>query len=351
MKKLSKKSKIIVIISGISIIFASIATPLIVANTKIQLVYNKKKIPILNDVENNNFDSLAEFEIKLTNDLSTSSYRRIGNQEFLPLIYDDNGLIYSSEGKNNIIAYRPNLVSNFKEIDRSRESSNIIIPNTVEKITNAYINNHIVGAFENNQTIYSITLSSDSNSVEIGYGAFKNCINLNSIITNNNIKSIGDYAFYNCPLNQFNFTNVEKIGSYSFFNTNIQNLDFNSSQIQTIDNYAFANCQFLDLENINYAGILKIKNNAFYNSGKTLLNNNELIFNLYNTNIQEIGDNAFFSNNLIISDLFLPPQLQYIGSNSFNFNKKEFSLSSINQISVDNLKNILLNISNETKIN
>jgi hypothetical protein len=160
-------------------------------------------------------------------------------------------------------------------------------------------------AFNGIFSITEIELSKDIES--IGENAFFNCKNLSTITytAENNINSIGNYAFGMCAkLTSFAFNeNVLDIGAGAFTGCASIIEVFIPSTIEIIESSTFANC--INLENVvfekdittNQANLKTIKQNAFENC--TRLNNINLPDSL-----EEIHSYAFASSGLY--DITLP---------------------------------------------
>ncbi len=94
--------------------------------------------------------------------------------------------------------------------------------------------------------------------------AFKNCVNLESIIMPNSLISIGDYSFFNCKkLYEVNIpNNVNRIGCWAFFNcSNLREVYF-PNHILSIGEYAFSKCSKLKEINVP-TNIHSISDGAF----------------------------------------------------------------------------------------
>ena len=86
----------------------------------------------------------------------------------------------------------------------------------------------------------------------IGYGAFMNCINLNSIKIPINITIIEDYTFYSCSsLSSVEIPeSITSIGSYAFWNCDSLSSLIIPNGVTSIGSYAFQSCESLTSINI-----------------------------------------------------------------------------------------------------
>lgn len=114
-------------------------------------------------------------------------------------------------------------------------------------------------AFYGCTSIQSVSLGAGIDT--IGNSAFANCINMKSfeLPSNTNIRIIGDHAFSNCQ-NLLEYTNpvsVEKMGDYCFENCyNLKKVDFggagNIPNLKSLGNHLFVNCRQLEYLIIPY---------------------------------------------------------------------------------------------------
>lgn len=138
-----------------------------------------------------------------------------------PIIFDSKGLVYSSESRDTIIGYHP-------QLDNENRNSTIIIPSSVKQITGHYRNSYWSGAFQ-----YSTFIKVDFEA--------------------NNLINIGEYSFANCrQIEEFNFPSSLRNINYSAFTFSFDN---QNSNIQ------------LDLSKCTK--LIEIGSNAFSNTGFT----------------------------------------------------------------------------------
>ena len=105
----------------------------------------------------------------------------------------------------------------------------------------------------------------------IGTKAFYNCTSLASIIIPVGVTTIADETFRGCSsLSSVNFNTmrVSKIGKYAFSGTKLSSLAFNS-YLKTIDQYAFYNCSYLTSVTLTDA-LTSVAKNAFGTGSSTL---------------------------------------------------------------------------------
>jgi len=112
------------------------------------------------------------------------------------------------------------------------------------------IGNH---AFYGCTSIQSVTLGAGLDT--IGNFAFANCINMKtvSLPPNTNVRIIGEHAFSNCQnlTDYVNPVSVEKIGDYCFENCyNLKNVELNGADsipnLKSLGNHLFVNCRSLE---------------------------------------------------------------------------------------------------------
>lgn len=140
----------------------------------------------------------------------------------------------------------------------NKQIKNIILPETIQNINN--------NAFRNS-SLESINLPASV--IAIGNNAFENCQNLKLDTTAlPNLESVGDYAFYQTNIANFNFaesTNLEYIGSYAFSYTNLEQVDlYNANQLTKLNDDCFYYCDNLVSVKLPQ-GLATINSYAFYN--------------------------------------------------------------------------------------
>lgn len=81
--------------------------------------------------------------------------------------------------------------------------------------------------------------------VKVGYGAFRWCQNLTSVEFSSNLKTIENYAFEGCNLSEINLTAIQIIGQAAFAgNRNLTSCHL-GDQIKSISSSAFSQCKSL----------------------------------------------------------------------------------------------------------
>lgn len=146
-------------------------------------------------------------------------------------------------------------------------STELILPKSI--INLAY--NIFEGAFSNNLNLQSVDMS-NSNIINIGYGAFTNCNSLKTITLNSQLKKISSYAFKDCKsLTSVEIpNNVENIDWYVFQGcTNLQKISMPINNKISIGKDIFKNCSNIKI---------------YFNSSNVPDNYNDAIINWKNTN-------------------------------------------------------------------
>lgn len=299
----------------------------------------------VNDIQSYAFESSALEEISLPSNLTNIGEYAFCNCRSVYL----NGNIPQKVTNIGKGAFKD--CTNFKCVNKDGEGML-----TLGKITS--INNN---TFENCTSLTKVKISDSV--TQIGINAFSGCgITSVSISINSNLKTISTNAFYNCnsleclPLpmkltqigtNAFRNCNsyvgfstddfvtsmpsiglpkkltipisVSSIGTNAFENTGICDVVIpNNSNLTSIPNAAFKDCQELKTISILSTKTTSIGNNAF--SGCSNLCKNNSILNLPN-NIAFIGDSAF-EGCQYISTLPLPSNLKILGHKSFSRGSK-----------------------------
>ena len=161
----------------------------------------------------------------------------------------------------------------------------------------------------------------------IGNHAFHNCNGFTGeLVIPNGVTSIGNYTFYNCSGftgELIIYNNITSIGDYAFYRCNkLTSLSFEeNSKLKTIGNYAFAGyyngsssdySMELTGELIIPNSVTSIGNHAFHRCSKfTSLSFEE------NSQLKTIGDYAFDNCNGFTGKLIIPNSVTSIGNNAF----------------------------------
>ena len=149
-----------------------------------------------------------------------------------------------------------------------------------------------------------------ADSVEyIGRSAFSYQLNVSAIKLPKNLKSIGDYAFYQCGMTWFGDEGVtaipegtEYIGRSAFNGCTFMVGLIIPKSVKTIGDYAFANC-------------INLGRSQLYPNGDTNFDplTKEVIIN---EGVESIGSRAF-QNCIGIFDITIPNSVTYLGSHAF----------------------------------
>lgn len=149
------------------------------------------------------------------------------------------------------------------------------------------------------------------NITSIGAYAFMHVKNPFTITFEDTVKSINDYAFYNSKVANIIFNNVRYIGNYAFYNCdNITKL--NTEKVEEIGEYAFQDCtnlftaEFPELRIMNYAAFYACSNlvqvkfsklevladQAFYASSSSANNKMRALY-FYNDSFENVSYKSF----------------------------------------------------------
>ena len=192
-------------------------------------------------------------------------------------------------------------------------------------------------AFSENQNLTSVTLG--SNATSVGEGAFSYTPALATIVGEENLKYISDYAFAYTAINSVDLSSVISLGAHAFIKENMSafNVKLGSALTEIGDN-PFANCdvkgQFSTIEksefnNVEYESIsytydisasVKVIDGSIY---RVVPNGYELITfastDTTNVHVQDntvrIGAMAFMGTN--VRNVFLPYTVASIGHKAF----------------------------------
>lgn len=173
-----------------------------------------------------------------------------------------------------------------------------------------------------------------SNVRYIGRSAFSYCIELSSVTLNENLSEISPYAFFMCSKlrNVRFFENLRKIGRYAFCGAGLTDADLSNTQITSIGEYAFYRCINMGslvfpqdtLEEIGryaFYGCDMIVDVALPGSLRTLGERafalcNSLVWLQFSEGLEEIGAHAFRGCDHLHS-ITLPDSLKKVGDYAF----------------------------------
>ena len=166
---------------------------------------------------------------------------------------------------------------NGKETALGYKSSSFAPKFTTANLTN--VESVGKGAFEWNDKLTTITFGDKVQ--EIAERTFANCESVTSVSLPAQIKSVGDYAFYNTKISETDITNVDKVGAYAFSGTRLKEVELKAGA--SVLDGAFASCEQLatvvNLDKVTYIGA-----EAFLKTALTEVNVPDATF---------IGDFAF----------------------------------------------------------
>lgn len=119
----------------------------------------------------------------------------------------------------------------------------------------------------------------------IYHNVFEGCESLSNVTFNDSYTTLGHHVFKNCPLAAVTFPNsLNSIGEYAFEGTNLKTVDLSNTQITSLPNGCFYNCDKLSEVKLPKA-------------------------------LKDIGNNAFISS--AIASITFPPSLERIGDYAF----------------------------------
>lgn len=237
------------------------------------------------------------------------------------LTIDEQGLVYSSASKTEIIAVAPNTAA-----------TSVVIPASVKYITgyNEITKNSdgtiatstTKGAFQGLVSLISVTFASDTTLVSIGDSAFSGCTYLSTISLPSSTSVVYNNAFLNCTnLRSINLVGVSYIGSSAFQNAmaNGAGVSIDLSSASYIGDNAFNGCtslvkaDFSSNTTLSYIGVSAF-NGAFVNGDSaTTLDLSKA------TTLKTISDSAFAGcTNLTSVVLSSSSALTTIGANAFS---------------------------------
>ena len=188
-------------------------------------------------------------------------------------------------------------------------------------------------AFENCRKLSKLKLGVATKN--IGTRAFYYCLMLDGVTFPQNLISIGDEAFAYSDISSLILQNqIQQIGDYAFYSGNsLATVDMNCNQLTYIGNYAFGRCAKLKEATLNIANVNSIGNYLFADCDsidKVTINadyvekmigtfyncKNLTQFNLDIPNLKEIGESTYY-NCLGITNFTVQSTVTAIGYSAF----------------------------------
>ena len=215
------------------------------------------------------------------------------------------------------------------------EDSDIVVGDNVY-LNGERVNITSVNAYAYRHITRNITLTFNASVVRLGTNAFRGS-QITELDTNQ-IRLIGDNAFYDCKLLQkVVLSNVDSIGVYSFYNcTGLTDLDLGTTK--TVGKYAFSNCS--GLLTLNTKEVTFVDEYAFNGCSKIVI--------LELPNLKEISFRSFYSCGSVTSITF--GSIETVAKESFQHSTKVREIYILNE-SVDNLTGLNVFSINETNQN
>ena len=183
------------------------------------------------------------------------------------------------------------------------DENSVVIPKRAEMIAQ--------GAFYKNKTITSLSFEVGCLCTKIDTGAFKECVNLNSVEFPDALKVIGISAFESCSINEVTIPeSVEELWSEAFYNNaSLKKVTINSKEITNDANCCFAGC---NIEEVILADGMKTIPQGLFSKGEV---KKGIHFDIPDS-VEIIGTGAFseIENEYTVE---LPKKLTEIGKDAF----------------------------------
>lgn len=166
------------------------------------------------------------------------------------------------------------------------------------------------GTHRDNTSLKSIKFNDGKHTTEIGNYGLYNCSNLSELDISY-LTTVGNMGLYNCSkLNVNSLNDLSKVGESAFYNVNLSNIT-NLSELVDVGDSAFEdsnfnlNCELNKLVNVGNKAFKnsKLNINKLSNSIKNIgeeafYNTNSNINKIHTCNITEMGDRAFYGNDI-----------------------------------------------------
>lgn len=148
--------------------------------------------------------------------------------------------------------------------------------------------------------------------VGIYNNVFDGCTSLSNVKFNDRYTTLGHHVFKNCPLAAVTFPNtLNSIGEYAFESTKLETVDLSNTQITSLPNGSFYNCQQLNDVKLPIA-LTDIGECAFYKSAIASIT--------FPSSLQKIDAWAFQFTQL--TNVVIPTKTGHIGDGAFRDNAK-----------------------------
>lgn len=146
--------------------------------------------------------------------------------------------------------------------------------------------------------------------VGIYNNVFDGCTSLSNVKFNDSYTTLGHHVFKNCPLDAVTFPKtLNSIGEYAFEGTNLKTVDLSNTQITSLPNGSFYNCQQLNDVKLPIA-LTDIGERAFYQSTIASIT--------FPSSLQKIDAWAFQHTQL--TNVVIPTKTGHIGDGAFSDN-------------------------------
>lgn len=182
----------------------------------------------------------------------------------------------------------------------NKSLTSIQLPDKLEK----FFDNAFNGCIALNNIVMPSTVK------EIYNYVFNDCTSLSNVTFNDSYTVLGHHVFKNCPLAAVTFPKtLTRIGEYAFESTNLKTVDLSNTQIQSLDNGSFYNCQQLKDVKLPIA-LTDIGERAFYKSAIASIT--------FPSSLQKI--NAWAFQNTQLTNVVIPTKTGHIGDGAFSDN-------------------------------
>lgn len=139
---------------------------------------------------------------------------------------------------------------------------------------------------------------------------FEGCTSLSNVKLNEVCTTLGHHVFKNCPLAEVTFPNsLNSIGEYAFESTKLNTVDLSNTQITSLPNGSFYNCEQLSDVKLPKA-LTNIGDRAFYNSTIASIT--------FPPSLEKIGAWAFYKARL--ANVVIPTTCRTIEQGAFSDN-------------------------------
>lgn len=257
---------------------------------------NCKNIKCLKFADNSGVTFIGDHAFKNCSNLNTIENIPSTLKNIEKWCFESTALESVDLSKTNVTIMKDGVFFNNKSL------TSIQLPNKLENFWNY--------AFKGCTSLNNIEMPSTVKGIYIS--VFEGCTSLSNVTFNDSYTTLGNHVFKNCPLAAVTFPNsLNSIGEYAFEGTNLKTVDLSNTQITSLPNGCFYNCDKLSEVKLP-KDLTDIGNNAFISSAIASIT--------FPPSLERIGDYAF--QRAKFANVVIPTNCSRIEKGAFSENTK-----------------------------